>query len=164
MTKIFKLFFNQYMMIALLVLMILWYVLAVVTHIDPPQRLFGNTVVAYQLDVYINSNHVAKHASSADAIRCLTNKGTSAALSEKFSRNLHLICFDEEKQTVFDIIISRINKFVPRWENPNAYLITAHAPEGAGTLEQYITHIMTTKNAIKVGLIFKAGEVVFVPR
>jgi hypothetical protein len=78
-----------------------------------------------------------------------------------------LLCWQDK--TLYDVIITRINRFVGDWENPKSTLVTAYAPQGVeGTtmLEQaqfYLDHLTRSIGGKVVNLVFKAGEIGFFP-
>jgi len=129
---------------------------------------WGANSALYQLDVHVTSNHAATHLSSSAAMRCLNQNGNVAAFSEYGTWTLHLLCWDGE--TLYDIIISRINKYTSKWENPNSHLKTAYAPEGirgANMLEKvnfYLSHLKETVGGKVVNLTFRANEIMFIPK
>jgi len=118
----------------------------------------------------VNSNHMTDHAESPDALRCINNRGNVAAFSEKWSRKLHLLCWDDKTQTLFDIIITRIRYEVERFHNPDSHLVTAYSPEGvqgvnlSEKLDWYLEHLRTTIGGKPVGLHFNPGEIMFIPK
>lgn len=124
--------------------------------------------LGYQVDVFVTSNHMTKHDTSNAAMRCLTNNGNVAAFSEFNTWTLHLLCWDGK--TLFDIIMTRLNKHVQSWENPYSYLKTAYAPEGvqgANMLEKvelYLAHLKSSVGGKVVNLTFRAGEIMFLPK
>ena len=124
----------------------------------------------YQVDVEVTSNHASLHNTGSDALRCLTNKGNVATFSERSSRRLHLLCWDKETGTLYDVIINRLNYYVDKWSNPKSQLVTAYAPEGvqgASMLEKstyYINHLLDTVGGKVVNLQFGPGEIMFIPK
>lgn len=126
--------------------------------------------LGYQVDVEVNSNHVALHNSGSAALKCLSDKGNVASFSEAGSRRLHILCWDSSTKTLFDVIINRINYYVDKWANPKSQLITAYAPEGvegASMLEKstyYINHLKNTVGGKVVNLKFGPGEIMFIPK
>ncbi len=138
--------------------------------IDSEAAAVQQLLTQYQVDVYITNAHSAKHATSADALRCLNNKGNVATFSEYASRNVHLLCWDEKGQTLYDVIIRRINFIVEKFSNPQSELVTAYAPEGiqgANLLEKmnfYLNHLLVTIGGKIVQIHFDPGEVMFIPK
>jgi hypothetical protein len=113
----------------------------------------------YNVDVTVQAHAWQRHNEEATAaIRCLTNNGTSYVLSEKNSRNLHLICVDPSTGDTYVAVIERIQKYADTLKNATSRLITAfksHVPAA-----QYIEW-ETAHKAISVRLMFKAGELFF---
>lgn len=126
--------------------------------------------LGYSVDVEINSNHISLHPESSDALRCAFNNGTVSVFSEKMSGRLHLLCWDETTNRLFDIIINRINFYVKKWSNPKSNLITAYSPEGVNGITMtekvsfYLEHLKTTISGKVVNLSFGPGEIMFIPK
>jgi hypothetical protein len=122
----------------------------------------------YQLDVYVTSAHSSTHDTSSAALRCLNNKGNIQAFSEFNTRRIHLLCWDND--TLYDIIINRINYWVERFKNPKSELVTAYSPENVQGVDQlskaeaYIEHLKNTVGGKAVRLHFGPGEVMFIPK
>jgi hypothetical protein len=136
--------------------------------IDSEINDINSILMQYQLDVYVTGSHMSKHASSSDALRCMNNRGNIATFSEFNSRKLHLLCWDG--QTLYDIIINRINYWVEKYSNPKSELVTAYAPEGVEGADQtskvnfYLEHLKNTVGGKVVNLKFGSGEVMFIPK
>lgn len=140
-------------------------------------------VLSYQVDVYITGAHAADHATSSAAMRCASQKGNVMAVSEKGSRDIHLICWDKETRTMYDVIITRINRWVASGRNYYSYLKTAYAPltdnpayvipkaveeafrngDKMGQINWYVQHLVETVNGKVVGLYFDPMELMFIP-
>lgn len=114
------------------------------------------------VDVKVQPHAWKRHNQEAtDAIRCLTNNGTHSVLSEKNSRNLHLICVDPNTQQAWVVIIERIRRYSDTLTNATSKMITAFELKDV-TVAQYITWETTVKSIV-VRLAFKAGELFFSP-
>lgn len=114
------------------------------------------------VDVKVQPHAWKRHnAEATDAIRCLTNNGTHTVLSEKNSRNLHLICVDPNTQQAWVVIIERIRRYSDTLTNATSKMITAFELKDV-TVAQYITWETTVKSIV-VRLAFKAGELFFAP-
>lgn len=116
----------------------------------------------YNVDVKIQPHAWRRHNTEAtDAIRCLTNHGTFQVLSEKNSRNLHLICIDPNTQEAWVVIIERIRRYSDTLQNATSKMITAFKLNDV-TVVQYVAWETKVK-AIAVNLVFRAGELFFMP-
>lgn len=116
----------------------------------------------YNVDVKVTAHGWERHGAEAtEAIRCLTNNGTTTVLSEKNSRNLHLICIDPNTGNAYVAIIERIRKYSDSMQNATSRLITAFKLTNV-TVEQYVTWETTVKSIV-VRVAFKAGELFFTP-
>ena len=114
------------------------------------------------VDVKVQPHAWKRHNTEAtDAIRCLTNNGTHSVLSEKNSRNLHLICVDPNTQQAWVVIIERIRRYSDTLTNATSKMITAFELKDV-TVAQYITWETNVKSIV-VRLAFKAGELFFAP-
>lgn len=137
---------------------------------DEAKEVASIIALGYQVDVEVNSAHVAYHSTSVDAMRCLNNNGNVASFSEFKTRRIHLLCWDEKTQTLFDVIINRINFYVQKFSNPKSQLITAYAPDGvkgASLIEKstyYLEHLKNTIGGKVVNLKFGPGEIYFLPK
>lgn len=116
----------------------------------------------YNVDVQISSHAWQRHGGDAtDAIRCLTNNGTTVVLSERDSRNLHLICVDPNTGSAYVAIIERIRRYSDTLQNASSKLITAFKLTDV-TVEQYVAWETSVKSIV-VRLSFLAGELFFKP-
>lgn len=114
------------------------------------------------VDVQVKAHAWDRHGGEAtDAIRCLTNNGTTMVLSEKNSRNLHLICVDPKTGEAWVVIIERILKYADTLVNATSKLITAFKLADV-TVEQYVTWETQIKSIV-VRLQFLPGELFFKP-
>lgn len=136
--------------------------------VDKDIEELNKIFMEYQLDVYVTSAHMAGHSTSSAALRCLNNKGNVSAFSEFNTRRIHLLCV--ENDTLYDIIINRINFWVEKFKNPKSELVTAYAPEniqGADATNKvsfYLEHLKNTVGGKVVRLYFGPGEVMFIPK
>lgn len=122
----------------------------------------GLHATGYNVDVKVGTHAWQRHGEDATAaIRCLTNNGTTSVLSEKNSRNLHLICVDPNTGSAYVAVIERIQRFSDTLQNASSRLITAFKLTDV-TVEQYITWETQIK-CIVVRLAFSAGELFFKP-
>lgn len=132
------------------------------TEADLETWVNGLHSTGYNVDVKVGTHAWQRHGKDAtDAIRCLTNNGTTAVLSEKSSRNLHLLCVDPQTGSAYVAVIERIRRYTDTMNNASSKLITAFKLENV-TIEQYITWETQIK-AIVVRLTFAAGELFFKP-
>lgn len=116
----------------------------------------------YNVDVKVGSHAWQRHGEAAtEAIKCLTNNGTTAVLSEKNTRNLHLLCVDPNTGNAYVVVIERIRRYADTLQNATSKLVTAFKLTDV-TVEQYVTWETAIK-CIVVRLSFKAGELFFTP-
>lgn len=134
---------------------------------DQEWQLWMDGTAFYDVDVNINSNHAfVKHGSDVvnAALRCVNEKGTTAVISEKSTRNLHLLCVDGMDEYV--VIITQIKKAVDRLSNAKSTLVTAFKLRSTidVNIGAYIQRIVVEKGyGVIVRLAFRAGEVFFSP-
>jgi hypothetical protein len=132
------------------------------TEAETEQWMDSLRAAGYNVDVQVTAHAWDRHNTEAtNAIRCLTNNGTSTILSEKGSRNLHLICIDPKTGEAWVVIIERIRRYADTLQNATSRLITAFKLTDV-TVEQYITWETTVKSIV-IRLSFKAGELFFKP-
>jgi hypothetical protein len=116
----------------------------------------------YNVDVQVTGHAWDRHASEAtNAVRCLTNNGTTIVLSEKNSRNLHLLCVDPKTGEAWVVIIEKIRRYADTLQNATSRMITAFKLTDV-TVEQYVTWETAIKSIV-IRLSFKAGELFFKP-
>ena len=115
----------------------------------------------YNVDVKITNAHAWKHEGATDALRCLTQNGTWKVLSEKESRNVHLICIDPKTGEAFVAIIAKILRYKDDARNATTFLYTAFKLVDE-TADKYVEY-ETQFKAIVINLRFTAGELFFTP-
>lgn len=127
------------------------------------QWLDSVRAAGYNVDIKIPKAHAwDRHGVDAtEAIKCLTRNGTAGVLSEKNSRNLHLLCVDPETGSAYVVVIERIRRYADTLQTATSKLVTAFKLTDV-TLEQYITW-ETSLKCIVVRLSFYAGELFFTP-
>lgn len=119
---------------------------------------------SYNLDVEVNGSHAwnQHNVQATNAIRCVTRNGTVKILSEKLSRNLHLICTDSSTGKSYVVIVEKIKQAVKAYSNATTKFITAWELIDE-TVEKYVQYETKIK-CIVINLQFSAGEVFFGPR
>ena len=124
----------------------------------------NKTYLEYNLDVEVNGSHAwnQHNVQATNAIRCITRNGTVRILSEKLSRNLHLICTDPSTGKSYVVIVEKIKQAVKAYANATTRFITAFELIDE-TVEKYIEYETKIK-CIVINLQFSAGEVFFGPK
>lgn len=124
--------------------------------------VWGARTAEYNVDVKVKTHAWERHGADAtNAIKCLTNNGTAMVLSEKSSRNLHLICVDQKTGETYVAVIERILRYKDTIRNATSTLITAFKLKDV-TIDQYVGWETQIK-CIVVRLQFLPGELFFKP-
>lgn len=125
---------------------------------------FTEVVAMYNVDVEVPGNHAweSHNIQATNAIRCLTRNGTWIVLSEKQSRNIHLICKDPNTGKSYVAILEKIRQASSQYANATSRLITAWELIDE-TVEQYVKYETEIK-CIIIRLQFAAGELFFAPK
>ncbi len=133
---------------------------------DAEWNSWMNGVAQYNVDVKVRNSHAwQRHGDEqvTAALRCLNENGTKFVISENDTRNLHLLCEDDEGNQ-FVVIIKKIKKSIDVFKNATSELVTAFKLEHGATLGSYIQNeVITFSKGIVVKLNFLPGEIFFMP-